>query len=200
MVFVDTPTHRQLRNQVGGAGTLLYDAVVSASTNNMMSRRGRKALVLLTDGVDTGSEASLEKAIEAALKADTLVYSIYFSDTGFYGGILGGENGRIDPSADVERDGRRLFRGLEEAIPGQHLCGDCRGTAEPVQHRLRSDKPVGYRSSAKFIWVPRRRGSWYRRASDTGRADEIAFVRRALADRFLDECDNFRLFGRGQIL
>jgi len=94
MVFVDTPTHRQLRNQVGGAGTLLYDAVVSASTNNMMSRRGRKALVLLTDGVDTGSEASLDKAIEAALKADTLIYSIYFSDTGFYGGILGGENGR----------------------------------------------------------------------------------------------------------
>jgi len=94
MAYVDTPTVRQLRTQMGSAGTLLYDVVVSASKDIMMSQHGRKALVLLTDGVDTGSDASVTTAIEAALKADTLIYSILFSDAGYYAGFLGGENGK----------------------------------------------------------------------------------------------------------
>ena len=54
----------------------------------MKNQTGRKALIVLSDGVDTGSEASLTDAIEAALHTDTLIYSILFSDAGYYGGPL----------------------------------------------------------------------------------------------------------------
>jgi VWFA-related protein len=79
--YVDTPTFRQLQAQSGG-GTLLYDAVVTASQDVMLNRTGRKALILLTDGEDFGSDASVSDAIEAAQRADTLIYSILFADQG----------------------------------------------------------------------------------------------------------------------
>jgi VWFA-related protein len=75
-----------------GAGTLLYDAVYLASNEVMKKQQGRKALIVLTDGVDHGSKESLETAIESAQRADTLVYSILFSgDEG--GGGRGGFGG-----------------------------------------------------------------------------------------------------------
>jgi VWFA-related protein len=90
--YVDTPTRRELQNQDGG-GTLLYDAVVKASQTVMKNQRGRKALIVLSDGVDFGSEANGMTAIEAAQKVDTLIYSILFSDSGAYG-FGGGPDGR----------------------------------------------------------------------------------------------------------
>jgi len=63
-----------------GGGTLLYDAVFLASNELMKKQQGRKALVILSDGVDRGSKESLESAVESAQKADTVVYSILFSD------------------------------------------------------------------------------------------------------------------------
>jgi VWFA-related protein len=91
--YVDTPTRRELQNQDGG-GTLLFDAIVKASQTIMKSQRGRKALIVLTDGVDFGSEATVTTAVEAAQKADTLIYSILFSDSGAYGFSIGGPDGR----------------------------------------------------------------------------------------------------------
>jgi VWFA-related protein len=87
LAFVDTPSRKELRNQYGG-GTLLYDAVVEASKQVMKNQSGRKALIVLSDGVDTGSEATLTDAIEAALRTDTLIYSILFADSSYYGGPL----------------------------------------------------------------------------------------------------------------
>ena len=90
--YVDTETESQLRLQNGG-GTLLYDAVANASNEIMKGRQGRKALILLTDGVDFGSYGAPEVAIAAAQRADTLVFSILYSDPGAYG-FLGGPDGR----------------------------------------------------------------------------------------------------------
>jgi VWFA-related protein len=74
----------------GGAGTLLYDAVYLASDELMEKQPGRKALIVLTDGVDMGSKESLDTAIESAQKANTIVYSILFKDDEAYGGGGGG--------------------------------------------------------------------------------------------------------------
>jgi VWFA-related protein len=76
----------------GGGGTLLYDAAYLASDEMMSKQQGRKALVILTDGVDTGSKLNLETSIEAAQKADTVIYSILFKDDDAYnqGGGFGG--------------------------------------------------------------------------------------------------------------
>src|ERR1051326_419321 len=58
----------------------MYDAVLLASDDVIRKQSGRKALILLTDGVDNGSKTSLFSSIEAAQRADTLVYSILFED------------------------------------------------------------------------------------------------------------------------
>ena len=78
-----------------GGGTVLYDAVLLAADELMRKQSGRKALVLLTDGVDTGSKVSLSSAIEAAQRADTLVFSILFEDPEAYGGGFGLGRSRV---------------------------------------------------------------------------------------------------------
>ena len=51
----------------------------------MQKQQGRKALILLTDGVDEGSKTTLNRAIEAAQRSNTLVYSILYADPEAYG-------------------------------------------------------------------------------------------------------------------
>ena len=63
-------------------GTLLYDAVYLASNDKLRQESGRKAMVLLTDGQDEGSDEKLQSAIEAAQKADAVVYVLLISDPG----------------------------------------------------------------------------------------------------------------------
>jgi len=60
-----------------GASTVLYDAVGLATGQTMAPVQGRKAIILLSDGMDAGSRTSLPEAIDAAQRADTLVYTIH---------------------------------------------------------------------------------------------------------------------------
>lgn len=82
------------------AGTTLYDAVFLASDELMKSQKGRKALILLTDGVDHGSKESLYSAIQSAQRSGVLVYSVWFTDRPestrglVFGGPMGGGMGR----------------------------------------------------------------------------------------------------------
>jgi VWFA-related protein len=102
-----------------GGGTMLYDAILLASDELMRKQSGRKALILLTDGVDTGSKVSLSSAVEAAQRADTLVYSILFEDTEMYGGFgmgrmggrgqMNGANGRKVLEQISRETGGRFF-------------------------------------------------------------------------------------------
>ncbi len=81
----------------GHGGTALYDAVYLASNEITAKQDGRKALIVLSDGVDRGSKKTLASAIEAAQRADTLVYSILFvqeQESGGGGGGGGGGMGR----------------------------------------------------------------------------------------------------------
>ena len=84
-----------------GGGTLLYDAVFLASDDMMKKMQGRKAAIILSDGVDRGSKETLSNTIEAAQRANTVVYSILFkgerpsSPRGRFGdGPWGGHHGR----------------------------------------------------------------------------------------------------------
>lgn len=88
--YVDTPSRSELELQRGG-GTLLFDAVVKAARDIMSTAQNRKAIIILSDGGDNGSDQTLESAIEAAQQADTIIYSIFFSDPGYYGPFGGGE-------------------------------------------------------------------------------------------------------------
>jgi VWFA-related protein len=82
LAYVDTPTRNQLRSQFGG-GTLLYESIVDASQEVMKKQQGRKALIVMSDGGENGSDGTLQDAIEAALRAETLIYTILFSDGSF---------------------------------------------------------------------------------------------------------------------
>ena len=84
-----------------GGGTTLYDALFLSSDELMKKQTGRKAVIILSDGVDSGSKESLASSIEAAQRADTIVYAIYFkgqeANSGFNrnqeGGYPGGRRG-----------------------------------------------------------------------------------------------------------
>ncbi len=103
-----------------GGGTLLYDAIWLASDDVMNKQQGRKALIVLTDGVDRGSKESLHSAIEAAQRADTLVYSILFpGDEGHRGGGggFGGMHGGMGPMGG----GRHQYPRQEEHVNGKKV-------------------------------------------------------------------------------
>jgi VWFA-related protein len=68
-------------------GTLLYDAVAQTSREKLSMETGRKAMILLTDGEDEGSETKPEQAIAAAQKANAIIYVILLADRPFYGGF-----------------------------------------------------------------------------------------------------------------
>jgi len=79
-----------------GGGTTLYDALFLSSDELMSKLKGRKAVIILSDGVDRGSKETLMSSIEAAQRADTIVYAIYFKgreqsnpDRGFHQGNPG---------------------------------------------------------------------------------------------------------------
>jgi VWFA-related protein len=93
-------------------GTVLYDAVVLASHDKLSSETGRKALILLTDGQDEGSKYRIQDAIEAAQRANTIVYVILVADHSFYNGgniMLGGYDGARQMSRLTEATGGRVI-------------------------------------------------------------------------------------------
>ncbi|HVP54374.1 MAG TPA: VWA domain-containing protein [Candidatus Eisenbacteria bacterium] len=98
---LEVPEPRQMQTggsdpgqgQMHGGGTKLYDAVFLASDEITSKQQGRKALIILSDGVDQGSKVSLPRAIEAAQRADTLVYTILFADPEAYNNMAGGYPG-----------------------------------------------------------------------------------------------------------
>jgi len=109
----------QQRRRMGG--TDLYDAVVLASDELMRKQQGRKALILLTDGVDTGSKLTLAEAIASAQRADTLVYGILFSDSQAYGnqGVFGGMNRRGGMGGPGPADGKKVLEQMSRETGGR---------------------------------------------------------------------------------
>ena len=118
----------------GGGGTLLYDVVFLASDELMKKQPGRKAVVILTDGVDHGSKETLAEAIATAQRADTLVYCILFADKEGYGngggfggphmgGGMGGRGGRgggYPPRTEESHpDGKKVLKQMSEASGGR---------------------------------------------------------------------------------
>jgi VWFA-related protein len=80
--------------KVHHGGTALYDALFLSSDELQSKQKGRKALVVLTDGVDVGSKESLTEAIESAQEADTIVYAIYYRGTQRFDQNMGNPSNR----------------------------------------------------------------------------------------------------------
>lgn len=65
----------ELRQLRGEAGTALYDAIVLAS-RELDRRKGRKVMLIVTDGGDTVSYQDFHAALAAAQSADAVMYPI----------------------------------------------------------------------------------------------------------------------------
>jgi len=113
-------------------GTLLYDAIFLAATDKLTHESGRKALILLTDGEDEGSQKSLDAAIEAAQKADAIVYVLLVSDSG-----------------GLDNRGAGPMRNLAKATGGQTfpVGGDqkkMQAAFDEIENELRSQYQASY--------------------------------------------------------
>ncbi|MCL4524787.1 MAG: VWA domain-containing protein [Acidobacteria bacterium] len=103
----------------GPVGTKLYDAIYAACKDRLAGEAGRKALIILTDAVDAGSQVPLEEALEVAQRNDTVIHIIGVADYGFYG--WGGYSGEGYAKKLAEQTGgRSIFvnneKKLEEAF------------------------------------------------------------------------------------
>ncbi len=94
----------------GHGGTLLYDAICAVSHIELSNQMGRRAMVILTDGDDNGSQFSKKKAIEEAQRADIVIYSVYYSNGGGDEGVLkdlstatGGRVFTVSPKTTLEQ-------------------------------------------------------------------------------------------------
>jgi VWFA-related protein len=68
-------------------GTKLYDSVVFAVAERLRDVEGRKAIVLLSDGEDSRSDASFEEAVRVCVESDVAVYGIRYPHEP--GGVFG---------------------------------------------------------------------------------------------------------------
>jgi VWFA-related protein len=162
--FVDTPSKSELQAQRGG-GTLLFDAVVRASREIMSAQRDRKAMIILSDGGDNGSDETLTSAIEAAQRADTLIYSILFSDPS-YGGAdktamerLAKETGGSFFAVSKKQTIGQIYGIIEQELRSQYNLGFV--SDQPV--RVSEFRKLQLTASRKELVVEARDKYWAKR-------------------------------------
>jgi len=117
-------------------GTVLYDAVYLAAREKLRGEVGRKAIVLITDGVDQGSRETRNQAIEEAQKSDAVIYSIYYVDPGAYGPFGGGGGGESELRRMSDETGGRVFK-----VDRKH---PLEAAFQELQDEMRSQYAIGY--------------------------------------------------------
>lgn len=117
-------------------GTDLYDAIYLACHDQFTGETGRKAIILLSDAEDTGSKLTLQQAIEAAQRTDSVIHVLRLSDEPFYMGLGIGYSGAAVARKMAEDTGGREIevrnqKSLEKAF-------------DEVSTELRSQYVLGY--------------------------------------------------------
>lgn len=117
------------QNQVLAGSTAIWDAVW-ATSNELLSdaaENSRRAIILLTDGEDTISQVKMHEAIERALKADALIYSIGIGDSYNFGVNEGAlrklseQTGGRAYFPHSERELREAFAQIQRDLREQYL-------------------------------------------------------------------------------
>jgi VWFA-related protein len=154
-----------------GAGTLLYDAIFLACDEIAKKQKGRKAIVVLTDGEDRGSQETLNSAIESAQKAETVVYTIYIGGhedhdygnnpgMGRHGGMGGGYPGggypgggypggsRYPRQQENHPDGKKILQEIAQQTGGRFFEAKKKESVDDdyaqIAEELRTQFMLGY--------------------------------------------------------
>ncbi len=116
-------------NQTIAGSTAIWDAiwVTSAEVLGPAPEKTRRAIILLSDGVNTSGRKKLDEAVEAAIKAEAVIYSIGVGDD-YYGGINKGTLNKISERTGGrayfprdERELREAFKQIQEEMRSQYL-------------------------------------------------------------------------------
>jgi Ca-activated chloride channel family protein len=100
-----------------GNQTSLYDAIWEICDEKMRSVPGRRVIVVISDGDDTYSRATLNEAIDIAQRTETIIFGIS-TKAGLSGSVPGVEAGQVSDRGDrnferlcEETGGRAFFIG-----------------------------------------------------------------------------------------
>jgi VWFA-related protein len=128
-------------NKANGKGTLMFDGLYLACTDELAHKEGRKALLLITDGDDRGSYYSRAQAIEAAQRANAIIYSIYYADPKVQKrrGDTHNTTGLADLQKLSEQTGGRVFK-----VSQDHTLEDA---FTELQAEMRSQYSLAYKST-----------------------------------------------------
>jgi VWFA-related protein len=143
-----------------GASTALYDAVVQSSNDYLRAPLGRKAIVLLSDGVDDGSANSLQNAVTAALQSNTAIYSVHiFSRASYSADSFGKSSGAMIISPEDKRHQQEILHGkgvllyLTQQTGGEFFEAtkeqDLASIFARIEQELRSQYSLGFSPSAE---------------------------------------------------
>lgn len=118
--------------QMIAGSTAIWDAVWVTAEEVLgdSPERTRRAIILLTDGVNTSGNKKLDDAVEAALKAEAVIYAIGIGDN-FYDGVDKGVLRKIS-----ERTGGTAF------FPESEMA--LRQAFEEIQVQMRSQYLIAY--------------------------------------------------------
>jgi VWFA-related protein len=146
-------------------GTDLYDAIYLACHDELSSQTGRKAIILLTDAEDTGSKVSLDDAIAAAQRTDTVIHVLRLADEPFYFGMGVGYGGASVARRMAEQTGGREIevrseKSLEKAF-------------DEISEELRSQYVLGY-----YPTNTKRDGTFRKIKVETNRPDTHLLARK----------------------
>ena len=121
-------------------GTRLYDAIHLAARQKLAPEMGRKAIIIIGDGVDFGSGLTQQQALEAAQRGDAIIYAIGLADPSYYWRRTGRSSGGDDVLRDLAREtgGRAIFPSSLKQLPAAF---------EAITEELRSQYRIGYLSN-----------------------------------------------------
>lgn len=133
-VIVGTPPISG-KNQMAQGSTAIWDAiwVTSDEVLGPAPEKTRRAIILLTDGVNTYGQKKFDEAVQAALKSEAVIYSIGIGDD-FYGGVDKSSLNKIS-----EKTGGRAFFPKDEA--------ELRKAFVQIQIEMRSQYLIAYAPS-----------------------------------------------------
>ncbi len=119
-------------NQTTQGSTAIWDAiwVTSEEVLKLSPDKTRRAIILLTDGVNTYGTKKLDDAVQAALKNEAIIYSIGIGDN-FYDGVDEGVLKKVS-----ERTGGRAFFPRSES--------ELRQVFKQIQEEMRSQYLIAY--------------------------------------------------------
>jgi VWFA-related protein len=147
-----------------GSGTKLYDAIFLACDEIAKKQTGRKAIVVLTDGEDRGSQETLNSAIESAQKAETVVYTIY----------IGGHQDRDYSGFNGPRDDDPMDRRYPGGgYPGGRYPGGYPGGGYPGGGRYPSEQVKRPDGKKILQQIAQETGGRYFQASKKDSVDDI---------------------------